>query len=118
MIKLFTVGFPRDTDELQLVELFSVHGLVSTVTIIRDQLTGTSKAYAFIEMLDEPGATRAIAALNGFVLAGRTLSVRVAADKRQEDVPVNKTPPARFEEPGRQSAISQRHTGKTKRPRR
>jgi len=32
MIKLFTLGFPRNTDELHLFELFNVHGLVSTVT--------------------------------------------------------------------------------------
>jgi len=117
MVKLFTVGFPRDTDELQLVELFSVHGLVGNVTIIRDQLTGTSKGYAFIGMLDEPGATRAIEALDGFVLADRTISVRVAADKRPAKV-TEKAPPARPVNPGRHNDDSQRNTGKVKRPRR
>lgn len=43
MVKLFIVGFPCETDELQLVEMFSAHGLVNTVTIIRDLVSGISK---------------------------------------------------------------------------
>jgi RNA recognition motif-containing protein len=82
MVKLFIVGFPREADELQLVEMFSAHGLVNTVTIIRDQVSGTSKGYAFVEMLDAPSADRAIEALNGSAITGRTLSVRIAENKR------------------------------------
>lgn len=87
MVKLFIVGFPRETDELQLVEMFSAHGLVNTVTIIRDQLSGVSKGYAFVDMLDAPSADRAIAALNGSTLSDRTLSVRIAENKRSQDGP-------------------------------
>jgi len=118
MVKLFTVGFLRETDELQLVELFSDHGLVKTVTIVRDQITGESKGYAFVEMMDEPGANRAIAALNGFVIAGRTLSVRVAEDKRQS---ANQERPA-GSSASRTDQVQRNHgrsnDGKGKRPRR
>lgn len=82
MVKLFIVGFPRETDELQLVEMFSAHGLVNTVTIIRDQVSGIGKGYAFVEMLDAPSANRAMEALNGSTITGRTLSVRIAENKR------------------------------------
>lgn len=87
MVKLFIVGFPRETDELQLVEMFSAHGLVNTVTIIRDQVSGISKGYAFVDMLDTPSADRAIAALDGSTLSNRTLSVRIAENKRAQDGP-------------------------------
>jgi len=87
MIKLFVVGFSREMDELQLVELFSDHGLVNTVTIIRDQVTGVSKGYAFLDMLDQQGADRAIAAMNNAVIGERTISVRIAENKRAQTSP-------------------------------
>ncbi|MEO7211740.1 RNA-binding protein [Mucilaginibacter sp.] len=34
MAKLFIVGFPRDMEEIELVEIFSIHGIVNTVTIV------------------------------------------------------------------------------------
>ena len=115
MIKLFTVGFARETDEMQLVELFSEHGLVHTVTIIRDQLTGTSKGYAFVDMLDQAGADRAIAALNGFETGGRTISVRVAADKvRKTDANVERAAGTA----GKPYGNNQRNAESIKRPRR
>lgn len=83
MYKLFAVGFSRETDELQLDELFSRHGLVKTLTIVRDQQSGVSKGYAFVQMLDQFGAERAIRHLDGFRIDDRTLHVRYA-DQQQE----------------------------------
>lgn len=87
MIKLFAVGFARETDELQLDELFSQHGLVKTLTIVRDQQTGISKGYAFVHMMDEAGAARAIEQLNGLAIQGRTLSVRHAEGQQRSPAP-------------------------------
>jgi RNA recognition motif-containing protein len=82
MIKLFIVGFPRDMEEIELVELFSAYGTVHTITIITDKLTGKSLGYGFIMMTDQAGADRAIAAMDGAEIDGRQISVRVAVDKR------------------------------------
>jgi RNA recognition motif-containing protein len=81
MAKLFIVGFPRDYQQIALLELFSIHGTVNTVTLITDKETGQPKGYGFITMNDEAGARRAIAALNGMTIEGRTVSVRIADDK-------------------------------------
>jgi RNA recognition motif-containing protein len=81
MTKLFIVGFPRDMEEIELVELFSIHGLVNIVTIVTDQITGESKGYGFITMADGAGAERAIAALDQAEIDGRVISVRFADDK-------------------------------------
>ncbi|MEO7212970.1 hypothetical protein [Mucilaginibacter sp.] len=81
MAKLFIVGFPRDMEEIELVEIFSIHGIVNTVTIVTDQSSGESKGYGFIMMADQAGAERAIAALDGGEIDGRTISVRFAEDK-------------------------------------
>ena len=74
-------------DKTELLELFSLHGLVDLVTVITDQETGISKGYGFIHMNDEAGAERAIAALNGAEIDDRQISVRIA-DSKQEPEPV------------------------------
>lgn len=81
MVKLFVVGFPKDKGEMELDKLFSTHGLVHMITVVREMQTGVSKGYAFVTMMDQSGAERAIEALNGFKLEGRTLHVRVAESK-------------------------------------
>lgn len=83
MVKLFIVGFPRDMEEIELVELFSAYGTVSTVRIITDKDSGISKGYGFLEMTDEAGAQRAIDAMNGATIDEREISVRVAEQKHQ-----------------------------------
>ncbi|WP_420490483.1 RNA recognition motif domain-containing protein [Mucilaginibacter jinjuensis] len=57
------------------------------MTIITDQQTGESKCYGFVTMTDSAGASRAIAALNGYQLAGRQISVRLAEDKNKKQQP-------------------------------
>ncbi|TFF33961.1 RNA recognition motif domain-containing protein [Mucilaginibacter psychrotolerans] len=83
MTKLFIVGIPRDMEEIELVELFSIHGLVNIVTIVSDQTTGESKGYGFITMEDKAGAERAIAAFDQAEIDGRVVSVRFAEGKTQ-----------------------------------
>jgi len=106
--KLFVVGFPRDMGEIALLEMFSIHGQVAALNIVKDN--GMSLGYGFVEMTDSAGATRAIDALNGLVIGDRTISVR-NADKR----------PA-FEITGRQVPTDHQPMkvviGKKKRPRR
>jgi len=81
MAKLFIVGIPKDMQEIELVEMFSAHGVVNTVTIVTDKATGASKGYGFITMNDDAGAQRAITALDGISIDGRTISVRFAEEK-------------------------------------
>lgn len=78
MVKLFIVGFPLDIAEAELIELIAAHGMLHNMVLMRDEMTGKSKGYGFLEMLDRPGAERVIAALNGLVLQGRTLTVKFA----------------------------------------
>ncbi|MDB5146966.1 MAG: hypothetical protein JWQ57_986 [Mucilaginibacter sp.] len=83
MVKLFIVGFPRDMEEIELVELFSAYGTISSVRIITDKDSGISKGYGFLEMTDEAGAQRAIDAMNGATIDEREISVRIAEQKHQ-----------------------------------
>lgn len=108
MAKLFIVGFPKDFQQIALVELFSIHGTVNTVTLITDKETGQPKGYGFITMDNDAGANRAIAALDGTAIEGRTISVRFAEEKQQakpngnrpHPSRNNRTPPPKFKRPG------------------
>ncbi|MES2267577.1 MAG: RNA-binding protein [Bacteroidota bacterium] len=97
MAKLFIVGFPKDFQQIEIVELFSIHGIVNTVTLVTDKDTGAPKGYGFITMNDDAGAKRAIQALDGTTIGDRTVSVRFAEEKaRPNDA---KTPYTHQEDP-------------------
>lgn len=81
MIKLFVGGFPLEMGELELAKLFAIHGDISTLKIVRDKKTRVCKGYAFIEMVDRAGADNAIEALDGSMLAGKSLSVSIREDE-------------------------------------
>jgi len=78
MVKLFIVGYPLDMAEAELIELVATYGMLHNMVLMRDEVTGKPKGYGFLEMLDKQGADRVIAALNGYVFGGRTLTVKFA----------------------------------------
>ena len=75
MIKIFLGGFPLDSTELELVQLVSLYGEVSTIKIVRDKISKKCKGYAFLEMKDEHGADRVIEALDNSNMKGKPLTV-------------------------------------------
>lgn len=76
--KIYVGGLPYATTEEELRELFSPHGELESVNIIMDRFTGKSKGFAFIEMASDEAAEKAIEAVNGHELGGRTLTVNEA----------------------------------------
>lgn len=76
--KLYVGGLPYSTTEQQLTELFSQHGTVQSAKVIADRFTGQSRGFAFVEMATSEEAQKAIAALHGTELGGRTLVVNEA----------------------------------------
>ena len=71
------------TDET-LRDLFSQHGEVSSVKIIRYPDSGKSKGFGFIEMTNDDEADNAIQKLNGTDVLGRSIRVNVARPKKNE----------------------------------
>jgi len=84
MIKLFVVGYPLDIQEAEFIELFSIHGMVDSIHLLADKITHQPKGFGFVEMVDQAGADRAIAALNGIVLKGRKVTVKLADENREQ----------------------------------
>ena len=70
------LSFKTTEDELQ--KEFEAFGEVESVKIIKDQYTGRSRGFAFVEMEDQEQALAAIAGVNGKELVGQTLTVNEA----------------------------------------
>ncbi|MGH7253703.1 MAG: RNA recognition motif domain-containing protein, partial [Nitrospiraceae bacterium] len=73
--KLYVGSLPYSTTEQQLSELFAQYGTVQSAKVITDRYTGQSRGFGFVEMATGEEAQKAIAALNGSSMGGRTLVV-------------------------------------------
>ena len=76
--KLYVGNLPYQTTEADLQALFEGAGAVSTINIVRDRSTGQARGFAFVEMTDADGATRAISELDKVEYGGRNLTVNEA----------------------------------------
>jgi RNA recognition motif-containing protein len=97
MVKLFVGGFPLKTDEMELAKIFSLHGDVKTIKIVRDKRTRVSKGYGFIEVGDQASADNIIEMLNGYEIGDKILVINIRPD--EEATPAFRprtSQPARF----------------------
>jgi cold-inducible RNA-binding protein len=60
--------------------VFDPHGAIHNLNLMMDLQTGLSRGFAFVEMVDSE-ADGAIAALNGRIVDGHTISVREGRPK-------------------------------------
>ena len=70
------------TDD-EVKDLFSPHGEISSVSIIKDKQSGQSKGFGFIEMPNQAEAEEAIKALNESEVKGRNIKVNQARPKEE-----------------------------------
>jgi RNA recognition motif-containing protein len=82
--KMFVGNLSFQTTESEIREAFERFGAVESVAIITDRDTGRSKGFGFVEM-SEGEADKAIAAMNGTDLNGRTLTVNEARPMVKRD---------------------------------
>jgi len=61
--------------ENSIRDLFEGYGSVTTVKIVTDKFTGSSRGFGFVEMSNDDEAQRAIAELNGKDFDGRKMVV-------------------------------------------
>jgi RNA recognition motif-containing protein len=83
--KLYVGGLPYSVTEGQLQEIFTAHGTVESARVIADKFTGQSRGFGFVEMSSGDEAQKAINALNGTQLDGRTLVVNEAKPMAKRD---------------------------------
>ena len=76
--KLYVGNLPYTVSEEELRELFEKFGEVQSAKIIKDNATGRSKGFGFVEMAADEAAEKAIADLNGSSLKERAIVVNEA----------------------------------------
>src|SRR5258708_40100010 len=75
---LFVANLPFSMTDAQLADMFDPFGIVISFRIARERETGDSKGFGFVELATEKARKKAIAAVSGKVLDGRTIEVRQA----------------------------------------
>ncbi len=81
MKNIFVGNLDFHTGEEELRQLFSTYGQVDRVSIMTDRDTGRSRGFGFVEMANAEEGEKAIAAINGSQIGGRTLNVNEARPK-------------------------------------
>ena len=81
--KLFVGSLSWDTNDEGLRNAFSTHGEISEAIVISDRDTGRSRGFGFVTFDEDESADKAVAALNGTELDGRTIKVDVAQAKQR-----------------------------------
>jgi cold-inducible RNA-binding protein len=95
--KLYVGNLPYDTSEQDLQTLFAGVGAVESVSLMRDNVTGRARGFAFVEMATEEDAQAAIRSLADYNLGGRNLTVNEARPKTSSGDGRNRNPSRRNE---------------------
>jgi RNA recognition motif-containing protein len=77
-VKLYVGNLSYSTTEADIKDLFAEAGEVTSVALIKDRNSGTSKGFAFVEMSTQVEAEKAITMFNGSYAGDRPLKVSLA----------------------------------------
>ena len=83
MKNIFVGNLDFNTSEDELRQMFEAYGQVDRVSIMTDRDTGRSRGFGFVEMTSGEDGEKAIAALNGTQVNGRTLNINEARPKTE-----------------------------------
>lgn len=77
-MRIYVGNLSFNTAETELEQLFGTHGQVDSVRLIRDQATGRSRGFGFVEMSNDDQGRTACEVLNQQEFEGRRLTVNEA----------------------------------------
>ena len=83
MKNIFVGNLSFNTNEDELRQIFESYGQVDRVSILTDRDTGRSRGFGFVEMASDEDGEKAITALNGSQIGGRTINVNEARPKAE-----------------------------------
>ena len=82
-MNIYVGNLSYEVTEDDLKESFEVFGEVETINVIKDNYTGRSKGFGFVEMSNNADAQSAINGLNDKELKGRTVKVNAARPRTE-----------------------------------
>ena len=81
--RLFVGNLSYQTMENDLQEYFSQAGVVTSVNLMLDKVTGKSRGFAFIEFASAEDANKAIEQFHNKEFQGRALTVNIARPREE-----------------------------------
>jgi RNA recognition motif-containing protein len=80
-MNIYVGNLSYEVTEEDLKQAFEAFGKVESVKVIKDNYSGRSRGFGFVDMPAESEAQSAIKEMNGKELKGRALSVNVARSR-------------------------------------
>ena len=77
-MNIYVGNLARSVSDSDLKDAFQAFGEVSSASVIKDKYSGESRGFGFVEMPSKEEAEKALSALNGKELQGRTITVNEA----------------------------------------
>jgi RNA recognition motif-containing protein len=84
---IYVGNLSHQATEQEVIDLFSEFGEVSSVKLMKDNFTGRSRGFGFVEMSDPEAGQKAIDTLHNTEFLRRPLIVNEARPKPQGDRP-------------------------------
>ena len=82
-MNIFVGNLSFETTDDDLRAEFAAFGELTSVTVLKDKFTNKSRGFGFVEMANKEEATKAVEALNGKSINGRTINVAEARPKEE-----------------------------------
>ena len=82
-MKLFIGNLPYDISEPELLNLFNEFGEVVNANLVKDNYTGRSRGFAFVEMDSRSSGQQAMESLNKTVYKSKALVCNEAKPKKK-----------------------------------
>lgn len=81
--RLFVGNLSFDTTENDLQDAFAAFGSVTEANLMMDRTTNRSRGFAFVTMSTAEEAQKAIDAMNGKDMGGRSITVNIARPREE-----------------------------------
>ena len=81
--RLFVGNLSYQTAENDLQEYFSEAGVVTSVNVMMDKITGRSRGFAFVDFATAEEAAKAVEQFHNKEFQGRTLTINVARPREE-----------------------------------
>ena len=82
-MNIFVGNLSFETTDDDLRTEFAAFGELTSVTILKDKFTNKSRGFGFVEMANKEEATKAVEALNGKNINGRTINAAEARPREE-----------------------------------
>ena len=80
-MKILVRNLDRNVTDAEILDLFKAYGKVESCVVVKDEATGKSKGFGFVEMPNPREAVKAVKGLNTLKLKGLGIRVKIAEDK-------------------------------------